>query len=200
LLFIFLLVSGAVLGADKSIVVLGDSVSAAYGIRQTRGWVALLGERLKREQPDYIVVNASVSGDTSSGGLARINRILEKQKPGVVILELGGNDGLRGLPVAEMKKNLGAIIERAQKGGARVLVVGMRIPPNYGPEYVQAFETSFGELAKRYKTALVPFLLDGFANKPELFLPDQIHPAEAAQPLMEERVWQALKPLLKRPK
>jgi acyl-CoA thioesterase-1 len=191
-----LLVPFGVVAAEKSILVFGDSVSAAYGIAQSRGWAALLGERLKREQPDYIVVNASVSGDTSGGGLARIGPVLEKHKPAVVIVELGGNDGLRGLPVAEMKKNLGAIIERAQKAGARVLVVGMRLPPNYGPDYTQAFESSFGELAKRYKTALVPFLMDGFAQKPELFQADQIHPTVAAQPLMEERVWKALRPLL----
>jgi acyl-CoA thioesterase-1 len=186
-----------VFAAEKSILVFGDSVSAAYGIAQSRGWAALLGERLKREQPDYIVVNASVSGDTSSGGLARIGSALEKLKPAVVILELGGNDGLRGLPVAEMKKNLGAIIERSQKAGARVVVVGMRLPPNYGPDYTRVFESSFGELAKRYQAALVPFLMDGFAQKPELFQADQIHPTAAAQPVMEERVWKALRPLLR---
>ena len=176
--------------------VFGDSVSAAYGIAQSRGWAALLGERLKREQPDYIVVNASVSGDTSGGGLTRIGPALEKHKPAVVIVELGGNDGLRGLPLAEMQKNLGAIIERSQKAGARVVVVGMQLPPNYGPDYTQAFEASFGELAKRYHTALVPFLMEGFAQRPELFQADQIHPTAAAQPLMEERVWKALRPLL----
>jgi acyl-CoA thioesterase-1 len=185
-----------VFAAEKSILVFGDSVSAAYGIAQSRGWAALLGERLKREQPDYIVVNASVSGDTSGGGLARINSALAKHTPAVVIVELGANDGLRGLPVAQMKKNLGAIIERSQKAGARVVVVGMRLPPNYGPDYTQAFEAAFGELAKRYKAALVPFLMEGFAQKPELFQPDQIHPTAAAQPLMEERVWKALRPLL----
>jgi acyl-CoA thioesterase-1 len=186
----------SVLAAEKSILIFGDSVSAAYGIAQSRGWAALLGERLKREQPDYIVVNASVSGDTSGGGLARIGAALEKHKPAVVIVELGGNDGLRGLPVAQMKKNLGAIIERSQKAGARVVVVGMRLPPNYGPDYTQAFEASFGELAGRYKTALVPFLMEGFSEKPELFQPDQIHPTAAAQPLMEARIWKALAPLL----
>jgi acyl-CoA thioesterase I len=175
---------------------MGDSVSAAYGLARSQGWVALLGERLKRERPDYIVVNASISGETSSGALARIDETLRKQRPAVVVLELGGNDGLRGLPVARMRKNLGAIIERSQKAGARVLVVGVRMPPNYGEDYAGAFDASFGELAKRYGTALVPFLMDGFAQKPELFQPDQIHPAAAAQPLMEERVWKALRPLL----
>lgn len=177
--------------------VFGDSLSAAYGIARSRGWVALLAERLKRERPDYIVVNASISGDTSSGGLARIQKTLQQRRPSILVLELGANDGLRGLPVAQMKANLGGIIQQAQAAGARVVVVGMKLPPNYGPEYTRAFESAFGELAKRYRTALVPFLLEDFAEKPELFQPDRIHPAEAAQPLMLERVWKALAPLLR---
>ncbi len=188
--------SGAALCAEKSILVLGDSLSAAYGIAQARGWVALLAERVKREHPDYIVVNASISGDTSSGGAARIGKSLQQHRPAVLVLELGANDGLRGLPIAQMKQNLGAIIEQAQKAGARVLLVGMKLPPNYGPQYTEAFEAAFGELAKRYSTALVPFLLEDFATNPELFQADRIHPSEAAQPLMLERVWKALQPLL----
>ena len=176
---------------------LGDSLSAAYGIAQARGWVALLGERLKRERPDYIVVNASISGDTSGGGASRIQKSLQQHKPAVLILELGGNDGMRGLPVAQMKQNLSRIIEQSQKAGARVVLVGMKLPPNYGPDYTQAFEAAYDELAKRHKTALVPFLLEDFAEKPELFQSDRIHPAEAAQPLMLERVWKTLRPLLK---
>jgi acyl-CoA thioesterase-1 len=197
LLVLSLLAPGAAAAAERSILVLGDSVSAAYGIAQSRGWVALLQGRLKRERLDYSVVNASVSGDTSSGGLSRVAAALEKHRPAVLILELGGNDGLRGLPIAEMRKNLSAIIERAQKAGARILIVGMRLPPNYGPDYTQAFEASFAALAKRHKTALVPFLLEGFAERPDLFQPDQIHPTAAAQPLMEERIWKALRPLLR---
>jgi len=177
--------------------VLGDSLSAAYGIAQARGWVALLGERLKRERPDYIVVNASISGDTSGGGASRIQKSLQQHKPAVLILELGGNDGMRGLPVAQMKQNLSRIIEQSQQAGARVVLVGMKLPPNYGPDYTQAFEAAYDELAKRHKTALVPFLLEDFAEKPELFQSDRIHPAEAAQPLMMERVWKTLRPLLK---
>lgn len=176
---------------------LGDSLSAAYGIAQARGWVALLGERLKRERPDYIVVNASISGDTSGGGASRIQKSLQQHKPAVLILELGGNDGMRGLPVAQMKQNLSRIIEQSQQAGARVVLVGMKLPPNYGPDYTQAFEAAYSELAKRHKTALVPFLLEDFAEKPELFQSDRIHPAEAAQPLMMERVWKTLRPLLK---
>ena len=192
--------SGTALGAEKSIVVLGDSLSAAYGLAQARGWVALLGERLKREHPDYSVVNASISGDTSSGGAARVGSTLQRHRPAILILELGANDGLRGLPVAQMKHNLGAIIERAQKAGARVLLVGMKLPPNYGPDYTDAFEAAFRDVAKRYQTALVPFLLEGFAEQPELFQADRIHPTEAAQPLMLERVWQVLDPILEKKK
>ena len=177
--------------------VFGDSLSAAYGIPQARGWVALLTERVKRERPDYIVANASISGETTSGGAARIPKVLAQHKPAVVVLELGANDGLRGLPLAQMRKNIAAMIEQSQKAGARVVVVGMKLPPNYGPEYAQAFEAAFADLAKRHKTALVPFLLEDFAEKPELFQADRIHPTEAAQPLMLERVWKALRPLLK---
>jgi acyl-CoA thioesterase-1 len=198
LLFIVLFsVAYAAPGAERSILVFGDSLSAAYGIAQARGWVALLAERLKREHPHYIVVNASISGETTSGGAARIAKSLQQHKPAVVVLELGANDGLRGLPITQMKANLAAMIERSQKAGARVVLVGMKLPPNYGPEYTQAFESAFGELAKRYRTALVPFLLEGFAEKPELFQADRIHPTEAAQPLILERVWKALRPLLK---
>jgi acyl-CoA thioesterase-1 len=191
-----LAVSGAAFCAEKSILVFGDSLSAAYGIAQARGWVALLGERLKREHPDYSVVNASLSGDTSSGGASRIDKSLQQHKPAVLVVELGANDGLRGLPIAQMKQNLGRIIEQGQKAGARVLLLGMTLPPNYGPEYTEAFESAYGELAKRHKVALVPFLLEDFATKPDLFQPDRIHPTEAAQPLMLERVWKALEPLL----
>jgi acyl-CoA thioesterase-1 len=183
--------------ADKSILVYGDSLSAAYGIAQARGWVALLAERLKRERSDYSVVNASVSGETTAGGSSRLQKILEERKPGVVIIELGANDGLRGLPIAQMKQNLSAIIERAQKSGARVLLVGMKLPPNYGPDYTAQFEAAFAELAKRHRAPLVPFLLEEFAEKPEYFQPDRIHPTAEAQPLMMERVWKGLRPLLK---
>jgi acyl-CoA thioesterase I len=194
---ILLLSGGAGFCAERSILVFGDSLSAAYGIAQARGWVALLAERLKRERPDYSVVNASISGETSAGGAARIARALEQHKPAIVILELGANDGLRGLPIAQMKQNLSRMIGEAQKGGARVLVVGMKMPPNYGPDYTRAFESAFAELAKAHKTALVPFLLEDFAEKQDLFQPDRVHPTAEAQPLMMERVWKALQPLLK---
>ena len=161
------------------------------------GWVALLQERLKRERPDYSVVNASISGETTAGGLSRIGQVLERHRPAVMILELGANDGLRGLPVGAMKKNLAAIIEQAQKAGARVLLVGMRLPPNYGEDYSKAFENAFAELAKSRRTALLPFLLEGVAENTALFQPDRIHPTEAAQPQVLKNVWTALRPLLK---
>jgi acyl-CoA thioesterase-1 len=193
----FLVVPALASAAEKSILVFGDSLSAAYGIPQARGWVALLGERLKREHPDYIVANASVSGETTAGGLARLRQQLEAKKPAIVILELGANDGLRGLPVAEMKKNLAAMIGQAKKSGARVLLVGMKLPPNYGPDYADAFEAAFADLAKRERVALLPFLLEGIAEKQELFQADRIHPTAQAQPQIAERVWQALAPLLR---
>lgn len=178
---------------------LGDSLSAAYGIAAKRGWVALLASRLERERPDYSVVNASISGETTAGGLARLPRALSQHKPAVVILELGANDGLRGLPVEDMRNNLDTMIGLSKKAGARVLLVGMQIPPNYGPEYARDFEAAFGALARRHKTALAPFLLDGMADDLRLFQPDRIHPTEQAQPILLENVWKALRPMLKSP-
>ncbi len=175
----------------------GDSLSAGYGIARESSWVVLIEKRLKRERADYSVVNASISGETTAGGLSRIAAALERDRPSVLILELGANDGLRGLPLAQMKANLAAMIERAQKARARVLLVGMRMPPNYGPDYTAEFARIFTELAKRYRTALVPFMLEGFADKPEFFQPDHIHPTAEAQPLIAERIWRALRPLLK---
>lgn len=177
----------------------GDSLSAAYGIAAKRGWVALLAEKLQRERLDYSVVNASISGETTAGGVSRLPRALERHRPAVVILELGANDGLRGLPVAEMKKNLAAMIGMARNAGVPVLLVGMRIPPNYGPEYEREFAAAFAETARRYKSAFVPFLLEGVAEDLSLFQPDRIHPTEAAQPRLLENVWTALRPLLKSP-
>jgi acyl-CoA thioesterase-1 len=197
MLLLFVVMALPAGAAEKSILVMGDSLSAAYGIPRHRGWVALLEERLKREHPDYIVVNASISGETSSGARARLKPLLERHRPAVVILALGGNDGLRGMPAAQVRANLAAMIREAQASRARVLLVGMKMPPNYGEEYTQSFEAVFRDLAKVHRTALVPFLLEDFAAKPEYFLPDRIHPTEAAQPLMLERVWRGLRPLLK---
>jgi acyl-CoA thioesterase-1 len=182
----------------KKVLVYGDSLSSAYGMPAQLGWVALLEERLKREHADYSVANASISGETSAGGLARIGKTLEREQPAVLILELGGNDGLRGLPVPQMKKNLAAIVARAQKAGARVLLIGMRMPPNYGDAYNRAFEKAFDEVARELRTAYLPFLLEGFGDKTELFQPDRIHPTESAQPTIVSNVWRALAPLLKK--
>jgi acyl-CoA thioesterase-1 len=181
-----------------TILVYGDSLSAAYGIGQKEGWVTLLEERLKQRKLDYSVANASISGETTSGGAARIDGALARFKPDVVILALGANDGLRGLPVPEIKANLVQIVRAAQARKARLLVVGMRMPPNYGPKYSQAFHQAFAEVAKESRTAYVPFLLDGMADKRELFLSDQIHPSAEAQPIILETVWKGLEPLLKR--
>ncbi len=176
--------------------VLGDSLSAAYGIPQARGWVALLDERLKRERINYSVVNASVSGETSGGGRVRLKALLERHRPAVLVVELGANDGLRGLPVAQMRANLSAIIEQGQQAGARVLLLGVRLPRNYGEDYVGRFEAAYVELAKKHRTALVASFIDDLAGKQDFFLDDQLHPNEKAQPLLLERVWPGLKPLL----
>jgi acyl-CoA thioesterase-1 len=197
LLFFIVLWLPAAAAAEKSILVLGDSLSAAYGIPRQKGWVALLEERLKRERPDYIVVNASISGDTTGGGRARLKPLLDKHRPAVLVIELGANDGLRGMPVVLLRSNLDAMIRDAQASGARVLLIGMRMPPNYGEVYAQSFEDAFREAARTHRIALVPFLLEDFADKLEFFLPDRIHPTAEAQPMMLERVWKELRPLLR---
>lgn len=180
-----------------TILVFGDSLSAAYGIAQDHGWASLLDARLKREKPNYSVANASISGETTSGGLSRIKQALEKQKPAITVIELGANDGLRGLPVPSMRKNLDAMIKLAKAAGSRVLLVGVRMPPNYGADYNRAFEAAFADLAKEHKTGLVPFFFEGFAEKREFYQPDNLHPTAAAQPMLLENVWKALKPMLK---
>jgi acyl-CoA thioesterase-1 len=184
--------------AAGTILVYGDSLSTAYGISQKDGWVSLLDERLKQRGGHYIVVNASISGETTSGGAARIDDELARYRPDVVVLALGGNDGLRGLPVAQMKANLTKIVRAARARKARVLVVGMRIPPNYGRKYTQEFFQAYAEVARGERAAYVPFLLDGVAERRELFQADQIHPTAAAQPLVLETVWKGLAPLLKK--
>lgn len=178
--------------------VLGDSLSAAYGIGAREGWVTLLEERLKQEKLDYSVANASISGETTSGGATRIDEALSRTRPAFVIVALGGNDGLRGLPAAQVKANLSRIVERAKRRGARVLLAGMRMPPNYGLQYTREFEAAFVDVARRHKVALVPFLLHGVADRRELMQPDNIHPTAAAQAVILETVWKVLLPLLKR--
>jgi acyl-CoA thioesterase-1 len=184
--------------AAGTILVYGDSLSAAYGIGQKEGWVTLLEERLKQRRLDYSVANASISGETTSGGATRIDDALARFKPDVVIVALGGNDGLRGLPASEMKANLERIVRAAQARKAKVLVAGMRMPPNYGQKYNQEFQQVFVDVAKELRTGYVPFLLDGMADKRDLFLSDQIHPSAQAQPIILDTVWKGLEPLLKR--
>jgi acyl-CoA thioesterase-1 len=178
--------------------VLGDSLSAAFGMRVEQGWVALLQERLKAEGYGHRVVNASSSGETTGGALARLPRALERHRPAVVIIELGGNDGLRGLPVADVEANFVSLIERSQAAGARVLLIGMHVPPNYGPAYAQAFHDLYGDLARRYRLPLVPFFLDGVALDDTLMQDDGLHPNAAAQPKLLAQVWPLLEPLLSR--
>lgn len=182
--------------AGKTILVFGDSLSAAYGIAQERGWVALLEARLKREKPDYSVANASLSGETTSGGLTRLKKALERHRPAVTVIELGANDGLRGLPVAQMRTNLDAMIAQAKAAGSRVLLVGVRMPPNYGPDYNRDFDAVFTDLSKARKTGLVPFFFEGFADKRDFYQADNLHPTAAAQPMLLETVWKSLKPML----
>jgi acyl-CoA thioesterase-1 len=179
-----------------TILVYGDSLSAAYGIGQKEGWVSLLDERLRKSGPDYTVANASVSGETSSGGAARIAAALGRHKPKVLVLELGANDGLRGLPVAQMKRNLGTIIGAARSAGSKVLLVGMKMPPNYGAAYNQAYESAFRELAQQNGIPLIAFFLEPIMGGQAMFQPDQLHPTAQAQPLLLDAVWKALRPML----
>jgi acyl-CoA thioesterase-1 len=184
--------------ATGTILVYGDSLSAAYGLSQREGWVALLEERLRQGKFNYSVANASISGETSAGGASRIGESLARAKPAVVVVTLGSNDGLRGLPVPQMKANLAKIVKASQEARAKVLIVGSRMPPNYGPTYTRQFHEAFAELAKEYRTAYVPFLLDGVADRRDLFLPDNLHPTAAAQPIILDNVWKGLEPLLKK--
>ncbi len=174
----------------------GDSLSAGYGIAREAAWPSLLATRLDEKRLDYTVVNASISGETTSGGRTRLDAALARYAPHIVIIALGSNDGLRGLPLAGVRDNLAAMTARAQGAKARVLIVGMRLPPNYGA-YATQFQQLYGEVARARKAALVDFLLDGIATRPELFQADNLHPTATAQPLLLDNVWQGLAPLLK---
>ncbi|HSZ06923.1 MAG TPA: arylesterase [Steroidobacteraceae bacterium] len=181
------------------ILVFGDSISAGYGLAHVeQGWVELLKTRLNTQGYGYQVVNASVSGETTAGGLARLPRALELHHPKILVLELGGNDGLRALPVAQMRSNLTQMVDLASAAGAKVLLLGMRMPPNYGPQYTEQFAMVFSDLAREKKLPLVPFLLTDIALSPTLLQGDDIHPNAAGQPILVENVWPTLKPLLKK--
>jgi acyl-CoA thioesterase I len=179
-----------------TILVLGDSISAAYGIQRDEGWVAQLETRVAALAQPWRVVNASLSGETTGGGLARLPAALAAHRPEIVVIELGGNDGLRGYPVDRIRENLSRLVGLARDAGSRVLLVGMEIPPNYGARYTEAFAGAFRDVAARHGVPLVPFLLDGVALEPGLMQADGIHPTAAAQPLLLEAVWEHLAPLL----
>lgn len=191
------LLSSPVAAAEK-ILVFGDSLSAGYGIASEHSWPSLLGERLRQEKFPFTVVNASISGETTAGGRSRLPAALKLHQPRIVILALGANDGLRGLPLAQTRENLRAMVRAAQEAGARVLLVGMRLPPNYGPAYTRDFHALFATIAREEKTALLPFLLEPIALDDSAFQPDRLHPTAAAQPRILDHVWPALRPLLKR--
>ena len=182
--------------AAPTILVMGDSLSAAYGLETRVGWVNLLQQRLSTRGYPHQVVNASISGETSSGGLTRIGRLLVQHKPVIVIIALGANDGLRGLSLKAMKQNLAHMVEQAQSAQAAILLIGMQLPPNYGPLYNRRFQQTFHALAEAHNTALLPFLLQGFGQKKSLFLNDGFHPNGNAQPLILDLVWPPLMPLL----
>ena len=183
--------------AGGTILIYGDSLSAAYGLSQNAGWPTLLQARLRQKGMDYTVTNASISGETTSGGAARITDALKTHRPKLVIVALGANDGLRGLPPAQMRANLATIVRASREAKCRVLLVGMRLPPNYGETYTRQFAQVYIDLAREYKTALAPFLLEGVSEQRKLFQADNLHPTAEAQPLILDTIWKALAPLLK---
>lgn len=183
----------------RRILVLGDSLSAEYGLARGTGWVALMTQRLNQQQLPAEVINASISGDTTSGGLARLPALLKQHQPTLLVIELGGNDALRGLPLANTRDNLRAMVRAGKAAGAKVLLVGMQIPPNMGPSYTREFEAGFKTVAQEEKVPLVPFLLAGVADRSDAadwFQPDRIHPLAKAHPVMLENVWKQLRPML----
>ncbi|NMZ62951.1 arylesterase [Pseudomonas oryzihabitans] len=185
------------LAMARTLLVVGDSISAGYGLAEGQGWVRLLEQRLQAQRLDYQVVNASISGDTTAGGLARLPRLLAEHRPDVVAIELGGNDGLRGQPLAQFERNLTALVEQAKARGARVLLLGMRLPPNYGPRYTDGFAQVYTDVAKAQQVALVPFLLEGVGGDPAYMQPDGIHPRANAQQRLLDNAWPQLQPLLR---
>ena len=189
---------GALAAQDRTILVFGDSLSAAYGLASADGWAALLQRRLREQGYGYRIVNASISGETTSGGLQRLPRALEINRPAIVMLELGANDGLRGLPLNLIRGNLEQMIRLSQQEGARVLLLGIRLPPNYGARYTDEFGALYPALAQQFHLPLVPFLLDRVALHPDLMQSDGLHPDAEGEPLVLENVWRELKPMLEK--
>ncbi len=184
--------------ANPKILVYGDSLSAAYGVAKSQGWVAFLQKKLADQHFQYDVINASISGETTSGGLTRLAATLVKTKPNIIILELGANDGLRGLPVKDMAANLNTMITQSKKINAKILLIGMKIPPNYGPKYTESFSNTYPQLSQLHKVSLVPFMLENIAAKPELTQDDGLHPNVLGQPMILDNIWPKLQPLLRR--
>ncbi len=178
------------------VLVMGDSLSAAHGLAESQGWVALMAQKMASETPGWRIVNASISGETTAGGASRVARELALHRPGLLVIELGANDALRGLPLVQMRANLLRMITAAQAAKAKVLIIGMRIPPNYGPAYTREFEASFRSVAEQKKVSLLPFLLEPIARDRTAFQDDNLHPVAAAEPKLRDHVWSALAPLL----
>ena len=197
--FALLLWTLAAQAAAPVILVVGDSISAGYGLPAGAGWTTLLQQRLATDHYPHRVVNASISGDTTAGGRARLSGLLDVNRPAITVIELGGNDGLRGGNLDAMASNLDAMTVAAQKAGSRVLIVGIRLPPNYGADYVRRFAAIYGDVAAKRKTAVVPFFFEGFGDDDAMFQPDRIHPVAAAQTKLLDNVWSALKPMLGAP-
>jgi acyl-CoA thioesterase-1 len=196
---LFLAAAFAAGATERTLLVFGDSLSAAYGLAANQGWVALLGERIAGDRLPWRVVNASISGETTAGGLRRLPEDIRRHKPSLVVIALGANDALRGQPVAAARANLEEMIRVTRSSRAEPVLVGLMIPPNYGIEYAREFRDLYPQLAKKSRVALVPFLLAGVAERRELFQPDQLHPTAAAQPIILDNVWPTLEPLLRRP-
>jgi len=182
----------------RNVLVMGDSLSAAYNLSAEQGWVALLDAKMKTDAPSFRMVNASISGETTAGGRARIEAALVQHRPALVVIELGANDGLRGLPLEESRRNLEGMVQAAKQSGAEVMLVGMRLPPNYGPDYTEGFFSMFAEIAVAENSAYLPFLLEPIAADDSAFQADRLHPTAEAQPILATHVWAELAPVLTR--
>jgi acyl-CoA thioesterase-1 len=196
--FSFVAFANQAFAANPKILVYGDSLSASYGVAKQQGWVAFLQKKLNDQHYKYDVVNASISGETTSGGLTRLASTLAKTKPTIIILELGANDGLRGLPVKNMEENLSNMISQSKKAKAKVLLIGMRIPPNYGPQYTESFSSTYPQLSQQHKVLMVPFMLENIAAQPNLIQDDGLHPNALGQPMMLDNIWPKLQLMLKK--